>query len=434
MRALLLWLITWACFSSALVAQEPLTDVMFATRVAERLRDERPACLKKSIHWLIAVDISKSMNGKWTVVSKMLRSLMQHTVVQGDRVSRLRFGDKLDWGPEKLEVTSGLAHVDPIAHGLDPTGNATAAAEARNKCRQFVQKNVPGHVRIAMLISDSAENDGGREGQKGTTADFTWRGSVIADRGKPVDLVVLFWVGTTDNVEEPSIELDRRVPETVDRLEADAVAAQDPDGPKRRAYHAVPFFLAALTAIVALFGALRPYGAYLRATGRSATLPLGLLSKTRAPVNSSGSGFYLTRTVGTAVPDGTVVLNLSIKEPYRIWSAFRVLAVGASDTLSGRAFELDVNGSGYDHRAELPIGKCRVSIRSSAGVVVRDEALEITASGLRWGLWALALLFFVWLLYFVAGPSYLEKLQPPRPGIPAVYKKVPRPLLERSLY
>lgn len=139
----------------------------FATLVADTLhgylvREHREEVLEKPIHWYFAVDISGSMSGSTGDLVDMLRVFLRYTVVEGDRVTRIRFGLKniID-GPVDLDVKQGTSHIDPTVTDLSPRdieGTFTADV-ARERCISFIQASDPRYARVAVLISDRAENE-----------------------------------------------------------------------------------------------------------------------------------------------------------------------------------------------------------------------------------------------------------------------------------
>lgn len=433
---MLFWLVT----TGLVGAQQGLSPEQFATEVAETLRDTNNDVVGKPIHWLFAVDTSGSMDGKSDAVGKMLRALLSSTVVKGDLVSRVRFDSTLrkQGEPTALAFDSANFNADKIANGLDPvktssdTEGETVAAQARNYCQSFVKGADPGHVRVAMLLSDSGANDGKAKGTQGADATTDWAGNVIADRGKSVKLVALYWIGSSEHVTSPLAE-SRKVAEKVEKEISPAQPQRDPDGVKRRAYETVPWILGAISAIAVAFALLKPSSAKLRVTGQSAELKLPWYgAPMKATVNSGGPTFHLTRTAESGVVDGASVVSFSIEEPHRIWEAPNVKVEGLSDSGSGANFQLEVNGSGYGYQGRLRPGKSRLSVRSGAGVVVREESIELVDSGLRYLLLGIVALIGLWLALFIFGPSYEKSLKPLIPAQEAKTQWVPRDLEMRS--
>ena len=431
----------WLFMAGLVGAQQGLSTEQFATEVAERLRDKRPDVVDRPIHWLFCIDTSGSMNGKSDAVGKMLRAFLSSTVVEGDLVSRIRFDSTLKTKdePTGLAVGSLAFSIDKIANGLDPrraspdTDGETVAAQARNYCQSFVQDKDPGHIRVAVLLSDSGANDGKAQGTQGADARSEWSGSVLADRGKTVTLVALYWYGSPVKVGPLPITTVRKVAEKVETEVSPSRPKRDPDGAKRRTYETVPWVLGAISAIAVAFALLMPSSAKLRVTGKSAELKLPWYgAPEKATVNSGGPTFHLTRAAESKVVDGASVVSFAIEEPHRIWQAPIVKVEGLNDPVSDANFELEVNGSGYDYRGRLRPGKSRLSVRSGAGVVVREESIKLVDSGLRYLLLGIVALIGLWLAFFIFGPSYRESLKPHIPAEPAHKEWVARDLVVRS--
>ena len=418
-----------------------LTTEQFATQVAEHLGATRPDIVDKPIHWMFAIDTSGSMDGKSDALGKMVRAFLSSTVVKGDLVSRVRFGSTLKTKdePTALEFDSLDFSVDKIANGLDSekassdTEGETVAAQARNHCHTFIQGSEFGHVRVAILLSDSGANDGKAKGTRGADATTDWSGNVVADRGKSVKLVALYWVGSSESVKSLPSEVVRKVAEKVEEIVQPARPTRDPDGPKRRAFEMVPWILGAITAFSIALTLLWPFSAKVKVSGQSAELKLPWYgAPVKASVNSGGPAFHLTRAGSSGVVDGASVVKFSIEEPHRIWQAPTVKVEGLNDPATGASFQVDVNSAGYDYRGRLRPGKNRLSVQNSAGVVVRDEQIELADSGLRYLLLGIIALACLWLTYFIFGKTYADSLKKPTPGQPAITKWVPRDLVDRS--
>lgn len=433
---MLFWLVT----TGLVGAQQGLSTEQFATEVAERLQEKRPDVVDEPIHWLFAIDTSGSMNGKSDAVGKMLRAFLSSTVVKGDLVSRVRFDSTLrkQGEPTALAFDSANFNADKITNNLDPVKTSsdiegeTVAAQARNHCQTFVKGAEPGYVRVAMLLSDSGANDGKAKGTQGADATTVWEGNVKADRGKSVKLVALYWIGSSENIGSLPSSAVRKVAQKVKKTVQPATPSRDPDGPKRRAYEAFPWILGAITAFSIALALLWPFSAKLKVSGQSAELKLPWYgAPVKASVNSGGPTFHLNRAGSSGVVDGATVVAFSIEEPQRIWLAPTVKVEGASDPISGANFQIDVNGMGYDYRGRLRPGKNRLSVQNSAGVVVRDEQIELADSGLRYLLLWIITLAFLWLPYFIFGKTYADSLTKPIPGEPAITELVPRDLVER---
>lgn len=424
------------------VAQEkpPTSEAdKFATQIAEKLRDERGEVVEKPIHWLFAVDITGSMKGASGVVIDMLRGFLEHTVVSGDRVNRLRFGStEIHQGPENLDVKPGTSHIDPCVNGLSPENSegTFTAVGARTDCQAFVQSTEPGYVRVAILISDRGQNDGD-EGEKkdGPTSDFSLQWHVPGKIGK--NLVVLFWVEPESSAAQkpaPSIQLMRKVPEWEEVVTEKFVPEQDIDGNKRRAFEMVPWVLAVLSGVAIVLSLVCRYIASLRVVGKSAELKLPWWGSTvKAPVDDGVPGFHLPRDLNAVFVNGTNVIEFSVDSPFRLLEAPSVKAATMSDSVSGDHYELDINDSGFDYRGQLHPGKNRLSVRGHAGVIVRDVQVEVIDSKVRYLLLGIVTLGLVWLGYFVFGPSYSKSLRKPLPAQPAQIEWVRRALvIDRS--
>lgn len=415
----------------------PLHFENFATEVAERLRDEAPQTIDKPIHWLFMIDTSGSMLGKSNAAEKMLRSFLEHTVVTGDRMSRVRYGAEIRRGPEGIDVGSGSTPIDAIVNGMEPEvgGAMTVASQARDICAGFVEETESGYVRVALLVSDSGASDGDARGDEGQTAAFTWSGKVVGDRDRAVDMVCLYWTGPFDEVERLPSHIVRKVPLKVEKEIAPRVPARDPDAAKRRAFSLVPWVLGFFTLLPLLFAFLQPRSAKLRVVGRSAELGLTFHGgEALVPVHSGGSSFYLNRTEGSNVIDGTALMDLSIERPFEVWREPVVRAEGRADPVSDDTFQIEIDGGTYDYRVKVTPGKHRISVRNSSGVVVRDEQIELIDTKLRYLLlWILAMVV-VWLGYFIFGSTIQNSFQKPLPAQPAIVEMVPRDLQTRSNY
>lgn len=438
LRRTLFLVLFWLATASWVQAQQGLTTEQFATQVAETLRDKRPDVVDKPIHWLFSVDTSGSMLGKSDAVNKMLRAFLTTTVVKGDRVSRVRFDStlKTEGEPTELEVGSSEFSVDRVVNGLDPekgskeTEGETIAAEARNYCQSFVSKVDPGYVRIALLLSDSGANDGKAIGTTGADATADWSGNVMADRDKSAKIVALYWVESGESTVLSAGTQVRKVAEKVEEEVSSARPVYDPDGAQRRAYQTVPWVLGSVSVVFVALSLLWPSSAKLRVSGQSAELKLPWYgSGVKASVNSGGPTFHLTRATQSSIVDGAGIVSFAIEEPYRIWQAPNVKVEGLNDSTSGVNFEVEVNGSGYDYRGRLRPGKNRISVRSGAGIVVREEPVELRDSGLRYVLIAIVTLVCLWLSLFIFGPTYEKSLRPISPAEPAQTKWVPRNLV-----